>query len=95
MSSPNPEPMPISERELRALTDDLADVHHETLPSMRDSLTAFLWIEEQLHRWLILSTEKLEKDHKGALLEYTRNAEAIEKKNAERIAAIRYGLPPE
>ena len=41
MSSPNPDPMPISERELRALTDDLADAHHETLPSMRDSLEAW------------------------------------------------------
>ena len=38
MSAPIPEPMPISERELRALTDDLADTHRETLPSMRDSL---------------------------------------------------------
>jgi hypothetical protein len=33
--------MPGDERELRSLTSDLEDVHHETLPSMRASLEAW------------------------------------------------------
>lgn len=38
MSAPNYDPMPIGERELRSLTDDLVDAHNEAMPSMRESL---------------------------------------------------------
>ena len=38
VSAANQDPMPIDERELRSLTDDLDDAHHESLPSMRESL---------------------------------------------------------
>ena len=35
------EPMPVDERELRSLTSDMADAHHDSLPSMRASLDAW------------------------------------------------------
>jgi hypothetical protein len=35
------EAMPVDERELRAHTRDLEDMHHESLPSMRDSLAVW------------------------------------------------------
>ncbi len=41
MSAAHHDPMPIDERELRALTNDLDDAHHETLPSIRESLKAW------------------------------------------------------
>ena len=41
MSAAQNDPMPIDERELRSLTRELDDVHHETLPSMCESLAAW------------------------------------------------------
>jgi hypothetical protein len=35
------EQLPVTEHELRALTEDLDDAHHESLPTMRESLAAW------------------------------------------------------
>jgi hypothetical protein len=40
--------MPISERELRSMNADLADVHHETLPAMHESLR-----EHTMEGWVL------------------------------------------
>ncbi len=36
------DPMPISERELRSMTTDLTDVHHESLPAMQQSMQGWV-----------------------------------------------------
>ena len=47
----HPEAMPVDEREVRALTADLQDVHHESLPSMRESLARVARLRPGRGRW--------------------------------------------
>ncbi len=49
MTSPNPEPIQITERELVELTTELDDLHHDTFPSFRDSLDEWRETGAEIH----------------------------------------------
>ena len=52
MTSPNPEPIQITEGELVALTTELDDLHHETFPSFRESLDEWRETGADMHESL-------------------------------------------
>jgi hypothetical protein len=52
VTSPNPEPIQITEGELVALTTELDDLHHETFPSFRESLDEWRETGPDMHESL-------------------------------------------
>lgn len=52
------DPMPISERELRRLTGDLEDAHHESLPGLQAELTELVEADDELRHGHRLSASR-------------------------------------